>query len=42
MSKMCAVLLSFIEIAKSEKLTDYCEKFFKIYVKYVNNNYGTM
>lgn len=40
MSKMCAALLSFIEIAKSEKLYDYCEKYFKIYVNYVKNNYG--
>lgn len=40
MSKMCAVLLTFIDIAKQEKLPDYCEKFFKIYIKYVKNNYG--
>ena len=37
---MCAVLLSFIEIAKQEKLNDYCEKFFRIYVGYVKSNYG--
>lgn len=40
MSKMCGVLLTFIDIAKQEKLFDYCEKFFKIYVLYVKNNYG--
>ena len=40
MSKMCAVLLTFIDIAKNEKLYDYCEKFFKIYVTYTKNNYG--
>jgi hypothetical protein len=40
MSKMCAVLLTFIDISKHEKLLDYCEKFFKIYVSYVKNNYG--
>lgn len=39
---MCAVLLTFIEIAKSEKLFDYCEKYFQIYVKYVKNNYGVI
>jgi len=37
---MCAVLLTFIDIAKNEKLYDYCEKFFRIYVKYTKNNYG--
>ena len=40
MSKMCAILLTFIDIAKNEKLYEYCEKFFKIYVNYVKNNYG--
>ncbi len=42
MSKMCAALLSFIEIAKEQKLFDYAEKYYKIYVKYVKNNYGVI
>jgi hypothetical protein len=42
MSKMCAALLSFIEISKEQKLFDYAEKYFKIYVKYVKNNYGVI
>lgn len=40
MSRMCGVLLTFIDIARQEKLFDYSEKFFKVYINYVKNNYG--
>jgi len=37
---MCGALLTFIEIARAEKLNDYSEKFFKFYINYIKNNYG--
>jgi len=40
MSRMCGVLLTFIDIARQEKLNDYSSKFFKVYINYVKNNYG--
>lgn len=39
-SKMCGVLLSFVEIARSEKLHQYCVKYYEKYVQYVQKHYG--
>ena len=37
---MCGALLTFIDIARTEKLNEYSDKFFKIYINYIKNNYG--
>jgi hypothetical protein len=39
---MCGVLLTFIDVARAEKLNDYSDKFFKFYINYVKNNYGVI